>query len=500
MKIRIYDIFEGYIYQKNIMIFLYHIHKDFRKLLFHSLGEEPGAINGPDILSTVDSPQMWENPEISELEELQKLAETTWEAWDRMWATLEREEKRSEVIGDAAEYSPEIQAEMREKAFSRHAEEIWIDPETLARLYEFNSEYNGEFDPETFDGDMADFATQMWSIQSFLEENNIDMPENPEEFATLMENFERDADGRIHIPMSREEAEELWYEFRENADGTTTIVWPEYVHNGENEIPAWTSYVAWNSVMQGRPRSATVPWADADWSGNSAGAYSPDGAAPHDENPGERLGELLVREETIWSQRVAQLVESGSLDETQMQEIETAMQWNPRCYPVLMGDNSVCLMTNPTYAPDVNGDGVSSNEAIAYAQANNLLLPTRNQTDAARNQAQVRGIMPARNNQGVSFETQVTNTRTHRAMLEDAIASHGDVHVWGMTKIWAFEPGQEPGLNGAYSNMESGETYQWYSTVHGPDYADYSQAAQFVHPLRINADGSIEWGSNQALA
>ena len=59
-------------------------------------------------------------------------------------------------------------------------------------------------------------------------------------------------------------------------------------------------------------------------------------------------------------------------------------------YPLLMSDNSIQFISIPTYAPDANGDGVSSNEAIAYAQANNLQLPTRAQTDAARDQAQVR--------------------------------------------------------------------------------------------------------------
>jgi len=82
-----------------------------------------------------------------------------------------------------------------------------------------------------------------------------------------------------------------------------------------------------------------------------------------------------------------------------MQQITSAMEGNPRLYPVLMGDRSIVLMTNPTYAPDANGDGVSSNEAIAYARANNLLLPTQVQTDAARDQAQVRGQMPTRGNQ-----------------------------------------------------------------------------------------------------
>lgn len=54
-----------------------------------------------------------------------------------------------------------------------------------------------------------------------------------------------------------------------------------------------------------------------------------------------------------------------------------------------------------------------------------------------------------------------------------------------MTKIWAFDAGREPGLNGGIRNLENGRSWQGYSTVHGPDYADYSQAAQFVDPLRI---------------
>jgi len=45
-------------------------------------------------------------------------------------------------------------------------------------------------------------------------------------------------------------------------------------------------------------------------------------------------------------------------------------------------------------------------------------------------------------------------------MLESAIASNGGAHIGGLTKIWAFEPGQRPGLNGAYSNLQTGQTWQ----------------------------------------
>jgi len=37
-------------------------------------------------------------------------------------------------------------------------------------------------------------------------------------------------------------------------------------------------------------------------------------------------------------------------------------------FPIAMADGSLEFISNPTYAPDVNGDGVSSNEAVAYAQ------------------------------------------------------------------------------------------------------------------------------------
>jgi len=99
--------------------------------------------------------------------------------------------------------------------------------------------------------------------------------------------------------------------------------------------------------------------------------------------------------------------------------------------------------------------------------------------------------MEPQNNQ-VSLQIQRQNTATQRAYIEQTISSQGGVLVGGLTKIWAFEPGRQPGLNGGIRDIQSGSSWQGYSTVHGPDYADYSQAGQFVHPLRINTSGAVE--------
>ncbi len=199
---------------------------------------------------------------------------------------------------------------------------------------------------------------------------------------------------------------------------------------------------------------------------------------------------LLIRQDTPWSRKLTEFLEWPNRWEIQKM-LERMNRSGEKFYPVLMGD-SLIFMTNPTYAPDTNGDGVSSNEAIAYARSKNLLLPNRYQTDAARDQAQVRGNMPTRNNVWVSLETQKNNTASQKSMLEAIIASNRGKLVGWLTKVWAFNHGQQPGLNGAYKNASSGRVWQGYSTVHGPDYADYSQAAQFVYPLWINSAGKVQ--------
>lgn len=161
-------------------------------------------------------------------------------------------------------------------------------------------------------------------------------------------------------------------------------------------------------------------------------------------------------------------------------------------FPVRMADGSHLFMSNPSYAPDVNGLGVSSNEARAYAADHGLRLPTRNEANAFRAQAPV--VM--------QFESGPTpgtaNARTGDAqeariaarLAEAGIPEQG-VAIAGGTKIWALEAGRPPGLNGAVTNVSSGAALQSYSTVHGPDYEDYSQAAQFVHPTHVSANGTI---------
>ena len=163
-------------------------------------------------------------------------------------------------------------------------------------------------------------------------------------------------------------------------------------------------------------------------------------------------------------------------------------------FPVRGADGGHVFMTNPTWAADTTGGGTSSREAHAFAAEHGWRLPTRSEADAFRAQAPV----------VVQFEPGPTpgtagarNAREQAARIDSRLAAAGvvdpaGVMVAGATKIWAQEPGRAPGLNGAVRDVGSGRAWQGYSTVHGPDYEDYSQAAQFVHPsIRVQADGRI---------
>lgn len=77
----------------------------------------------------------------------------------------------------------------------------------------------------------------------------------------------------------------------------------------------------------------------------------------------------MIREETLGTQRLAELYDQ--LSEEDRTQIDAIMEENAvplQMYPIAMSDGSLQFISNPTYEPDVNGDGVSSNEAVAYAQ------------------------------------------------------------------------------------------------------------------------------------
>lgn len=161
-------------------------------------------------------------------------------------------------------------------------------------------------------------------------------------------------------------------------------------------------------------------------------------------------------------------------------------------FPVRTPNGGHVFMSNPSYAADPDGRGVSSREALDYAARNGLRLPTRAEADAFRAQAPVVVQFEAGPTPGTPAARSATQQQTRIAarLLEAGVPQSG-VAIAGATKVWALEPGSRPGLNGGVTNVATGAALQRYSTVHGPDYEDYSQAAQFVHAVRVAPDGTI---------
>jgi hypothetical protein len=162
-------------------------------------------------------------------------------------------------------------------------------------------------------------------------------------------------------------------------------------------------------------------------------------------------------------------------------------------FPVRQGDGSHVFMTNPTYAADTTGRGTSSREARAYAEAHGLRLPSRAEADAFRAQANVVVQFEPGPQPGTAGARSAADQQARiAARLQQAgVTDPNSVMVAGAAKVWAQEPGRAPGLNGATRNVATGQAWQGYSTAHDADYQDYSQAAQFVHSVRVGADGSI---------
>lgn len=161
-------------------------------------------------------------------------------------------------------------------------------------------------------------------------------------------------------------------------------------------------------------------------------------------------------------------------------------------FPVRTANGGYVFMSNPDYAASPDGRGVSSREAQTYAAQHGLRLPTRAEADAFRAQAPVVVQFEAGPTPGTAGARSATEQEARiAARLREAGIPESGVAIAGATKVWAQEPGQKPGLNGGVTNVSSGSALQGYSTVHGPDYEDYSQAAQFVSPVRVAPDGSI---------
>ncbi|MCA2981104.1 MAG: peptidoglycan-binding protein [Myxococcaceae bacterium] len=162
-------------------------------------------------------------------------------------------------------------------------------------------------------------------------------------------------------------------------------------------------------------------------------------------------------------------------------------------FPVRMADGGFVFMSTPGYEADATGRGVSNREAREYARAHGLRLPTRAEAEAFRAQAPVVVQFEPGPRPGTpAARTAVEQQARIAARLREAGVPERGVAIAGATKVWALDPGaQRPGLTGAVTDVVSGAALQGYSTVHGPDYEDYSQAAQFVHPVRVAPTGAI---------
>ncbi|MEW6433130.1 MAG: peptidoglycan-binding domain-containing protein [Myxococcota bacterium] len=126
-------------------------------------------------------------------------------------------------------------------------------------------------------------------------------------------------------------------------------------------------------------------------------------------------------------------------------------------FPVRTADGGYVFMTNPSYAADPDGRGVSSREAQAYAARNGLRLPTRAEADAFRAQAPVVVQFEAGPTPGTPGARSATEQQARiAARLREAGVPESGVAIAGATKVWALEPGQRPGLNGGVTNVSSG--------------------------------------------
>ncbi len=196
-----------------------------------------------------------------------------------------------------------------------------------------------------------------------------------------------------------------------------------------------------------------------------------------------RGGAVRIREDTTAAQLRARSAEHARLvDELRAQGF----------HPVRTANGSSVFMSTPSYAADPDGRGVSSREALAYAARHGLRLPTRAEADAFRAQAPVVVQFESGPTPGTAGARLATEQQARiAARLREAGVPESGVAIAGATKVWALEPGQRPGLNGGVTNVNTGAALQTYSRVHGPDYEDYSQAAQFVHPVRVEPGGAI---------
>ncbi len=87
---------------------------------------------------------------------------------------------------------------------------------------------------------------------------------------------------------------------------------------------------------------------------------------------------------------------------------------------------------------------MSSQEARAYAERYGYLLPSALETNAARDQAQLRGALPTYANQRPTLEQQRIHAAAQKGDLARLIQENPEVFLGGFTKIWAFNEGRNP--------------------------------------------------------
>lgn len=160
--------------------------------------------------------------------------------WDEAWF---------EEVWETWETSPES---LQTERLLSLAEDVGIEPDTLATLYSWSTENNPDLNPENLEADMLEFANQMERLQALVEQTEwLEMPTTPEEFQELMtqlmnENWE------IQIPISPEAMSEMWITVDEA--GNITIQSPQWgapITYPWNDAPAWLPQVRWGQVVSG---------------------------------------------------------------------------------------------------------------------------------------------------------------------------------------------------------------------------------------------------------
>lgn len=172
--------------------------------------------------------------------------------------TLDRAiiEARWEGLAVERELDPEEQREANRQALASASAEVDIEVVVLQNLYDFAHEGSdiSDVSPE----DIIDFANQMERLRLLTERTEwMEMPVTQEEFDRLMEHF-RWEDGRLHIPLTDAEINEMWLSIDDEGNITLrdwTTYWPDDVPPGmpyisDGRVSSW--YRGWARLEGGR--------------------------------------------------------------------------------------------------------------------------------------------------------------------------------------------------------------------------------------------------------